>query len=87
MRAADFRPLVPVETEPAQAVENAVDHFARRSLGVRVFDAQHERAAVPAREEPVEQRRAGAADVQVTRRRRGKTDADHVLVLYPCRSA
>ena len=75
MRAADERPFVPVEAEPAQAVENAVDHFRRRSLDVGVFDAQHEDAAVPAREEPVEEGRAGAADVQVTGRRWSEADA------------
>ena len=38
-------------------------------------------AAVPAREEPVEERRAGAADVQVAGRRRSEADADHHSIL------
>ena len=74
VRAADFRSLVPVETEPSQAIQNPGDHVGRRSLHVCVFDAQHERAAVPARVEPVEQRGAGAADVQESGRRRGEAD-------------
>ena len=65
VRAADIRPFVPVEAEPAQAVEDAVDHLLRRSLGVGVLDAQHEHAAVAAREQPVEERGARAADVEV----------------------
>src|SRR6185436_8333445 len=62
---ADVRPFVPVEPEPPHAVDDARDHVPRRSLGVGVFDAEDERAAVTAGEEPVEQRRARAADVQV----------------------
>ena len=78
VRSADVRPLVPVEAEPAQAVHDSRDHLPRRTFGVGVLDAQHERAAVPAGIQPVEQRRAGAADVQVAGGRRGKADADHV---------
>ena len=80
VRAADLRALVPVETEPAQAVENALDHVRRRALDVGVLDAQDEDAAVPAREEPVEERGAGAADVQVAGGRRSEADADHRVI-------
>ena len=65
MRAADFGALIPVDAEPAQAVENAGDHLGLRALDVGVFDAKDEGAAVTAGVEPVEQRRAGAADVEV----------------------
>ena len=75
MRSADVRALVPVEAEPAQPVEDAGDHVGRRALDVGVFDAQDERAAVAPRVEPVEERRAGAADVQVTGRRGREADA------------
>ena len=43
VRSADVGPFVPVEAEPAQAVEDALDHFGRRALDVGVFDAQDER--------------------------------------------
>ena len=76
VRAADLRPFVPVEAEPAQSVEDAVHHLVRRALDVGVFDAQDEHAAEPPREQPVEQRRAGAADVQVAGGRGSETDAD-----------
>ena len=77
MRSADVGALVPVEPEPAQPVEDAGDHLPRGPLGVGVLDAQDERAAVAPGVEPVEERRAGAADMQVARGRRGKADADH----------
>ena len=73
--AVDFRSLVPVEPEPAKAVEDPFDHVLRRSLDVGVFDAQHEDAAEPAREEPVEERGARAADVEIPGRRWGEADA------------
>ena len=47
----------------------------RRAFGVGVFDAQNEHPAVTAREQPVEQRRAGAADVEVAGGRRSEADA------------
>ena len=47
----------------------------RRSLDVGVFDAQHEHAAVAPGEEPVEERGARAADVQVAGRRGSEADA------------
>jgi len=49
--------------------------WVERSRSV-VLDAQVEAAAVMAGEQPVEQRRAGAADVEIARRRRGKTGDD-----------
>ena len=52
----------------------------RRALAVGVLDAQDERAAVVARQQPVEQRRARVADVQVAGRARGEADA-HLPIL------
>jgi len=65
VRPADDRALVPVETEPAQTVENARDHLVGRSLQIGVLDAQHEHAARVPREQPVEERGTRAADVEV----------------------
>ena len=67
--------LVPVEAEPAHALQNAVDHLCGRALEVGVLNAQDERAAVMAGEQPVEQRGAGAADVQIAGGRGRETDA------------
>ena len=68
VRPSDVRPFVPAQPEPAQAVEDAGDHVGRGSLDVGVFDAEQERAVVAARIEPVEERRARAADVQIAGR-------------------
>ena len=60
--------FVPVEPEPAHALEDDVDGGLGVAGGVGVFDTQDECTPVVAGEEPVEQRRAGASDVEVTRR-------------------
>ena len=79
---AGERAFVPVEAEPAQAVEDDVHGFLRIARGVGVLDAQDERAAGVAGVKPVEQRGARAADVQVAGGRRGKSDARfHVIYL------
>jgi hypothetical protein len=65
----------PSRDQPSQAVEDAFHHVLRRSLDVGVFDPQHEHAAMPAREQPVEKRRAGAADVKLARWGRRESDA------------
>src|SRR5262249_4259072 len=80
VRAANLGAFVPVETQPAHAVENPFDHLGRRSLGVSVFDAKDQRTAEAASEEPVEERSARAADVQISGGRRGEADAGNHLV-------
>ena len=94
VRSADQRAFVPVEAEPAQAVENAFDHRRGRPFGVGILNSQHEGAAMAPCEEPIEQRRAGAADVEVAGRRRSEADANHgptllspILPRYPLDSA
>jgi len=68
-------PYAPVEAEPPQTVENPVHHRIRGSLDVSVFDPQDEDAAVPAGEQPVEERGACAANVEVAGRRGSETNA------------
>ena len=72
---AGERAFVPVQPEPAQAVEDDVHGFLRVARGVGVLDAQDERAAGVAGVKPVEQGRARAADVQEAGRAGGKTNA------------
>ena len=74
VRAANLRAFVPLNPHPAQAAENRPDHLVGRPLGVGVLDAKDERAAVTAGVEPVEQRRAGASDVEVPGGRGGEAD-------------
>src|SRR5262249_3029159 len=63
--ALEERPLVPVEAEPPEPLQVLVHRGLGRSLAVGVLEPEHETTAVMAREEPVEEGRARAADVQV----------------------
>src|SRR3989442_13363553 len=74
-RSADIGPLVPVEAEPAQVGDDARLRLASRSIGVGVLDAEDIGAALPAREQPVEQRGARVADVKMAGRTRSKSNA------------
>ena len=76
MGAADLGSLVPVEAEPAHHVEQRVVGLLAVARGVGVLDPEHERAAVVARERPVEQGGAGQADVRGARRRRAEPHPD-----------
>ena len=67
--------LVPVEAEPAHALQDAVNHLRGRALEIGVLNAQDQRAAVMASEQPVEQRGARAAHVQVSGGRGREADA------------
>ena len=72
---------VPLDTEPGEAVDDGLGCLRGRALAVGILDAQAERAAVPlkpmvAREQPVEEGCARAADVQEPGRRGGKTNGD-----------
>ena len=71
-----MRAFVPIQPEPMQAVVNRRGSFLRVARFVGIFDAQNKCAAVMPREEPVEERRARAADVQIAGRRWSETDAD-----------
>ena len=75
VRAAHLHSFVPLEAHPAQIVENRLLRLARRALEIGVFDAQDERAALAAGEQPVEQCRSGVTDVQMTCGRRRETNS------------
>ena len=72
------------QSSPSQRRSSRIDcfRFARRALGVGVLDAQDERAALAAREQPVEQRRARVADVEMAGRTGRETHA-HGLIARP----
>ena len=74
--ARRFRPFVPIEAQPAQAVQDRRERLLDVPLLVGVVDAQDELAALPFGEQPVEQRRPHAADVQVAGRAGSETSAD-----------
>ncbi len=72
--ALENRSLVPVEAEPGEAVEDDLGVFVGGTGLVGVLDAEQERAALFAGEEPVEEGGAGAADVEVSGGRRGEAN-------------
>ena len=72
------RPLVPVEVEPAQRLEDRLDRLLRRPVPVGVLDAEDEDAAVMPGEEPVEEGGARAPHVEVAGRARRESDPDRV---------
>ncbi len=65
-----------MDAEPLEAAEDAADGLFLVPLLVGVLDAEDVDAALRAGVEVVEQRGAGAADVEVPRRGRGEADAD-----------
>ena len=76
MRPADPRPFVPIDPQPLEPREDRLERFLDIPLRVGVVDAEDERPAMPPRVQPVEQRRADAADVEITGRARSKAGAD-----------
>ena len=72
------RLAIPIQSQPRQTLEDRLGRFGGRTGAVRVLDPQQELAAAPARKEPVEQRGARAADVQIARGRRGEAGDDRV---------
>src|SRR5918997_188232 len=82
MRSAGLWTFVPVEADPTQRAFELLDRLLRGTLQVRVLYTQHVRATVLAGEEPVEERRAHAPDVQPPRRTRRVPDPDLCVVLH-----
>src|SRR5215207_2277218 len=66
---------VPVDPEPPQRLEDLLDVLGRGALAVGVLDPQHQLSPPAAREQPVVERGAGAADVQGAGRRGSEADA------------
>ena len=65
VRSSSFRSLVPVDPEPAEPVENAGHHVGGGPLDIRILNPQDEHPVVAAGKQPIEEGRAGTADVQV----------------------
>src|SRR5688500_18177004 len=77
--AANFRPLIPVEAKPTEILEDRRIRFDRGSIDVGIFDAKNERAFLPSREQPVEERCADVSDVKVACWARCEADAHLAL--------
>ncbi len=72
------RRLVGVEAQPMKSVDDRPDRRFGRALAVRVLDPQQHLAARLAGVQPVEERRARAADVKIACRRRCEPGYDAV---------
>ena len=74
--AADVGAFVPVDAHPLQIFEQLAFEARLAALDIGVFNAQHHHAARLPREQPVEQRGAGIADVQLAGGRGSEANAD-----------
>ena len=74
-RPADFRPLVPVDPDPAKTVEDALDGIIDVAFLIGIVDPQDELAAMMPRQQPVEQSCPNPADVQEAGRTGGESGA------------
>src|SRR5215213_1161002 len=74
----DENRLVPVESEPAQVLEDAVDELRTGAGLVEILDAHAELAAAVPRPMMADRRTVGMAEMQPPRRGRCKARDDHV---------
>jgi len=74
----NVRPFIPIQSEPPQTFVDCGGGFFGITRAVGILDAQNEGAAVMPGEEPVKQRSARSADVQITRGRWSKADTDRI---------
>ena len=73
--AADVDAFIPGDAQPFQGFLDVFFRFRRRTLAVRIFDADDELTVVVLGNEVVEQCRTGTADVERACRARSKTNA------------
>ena len=78
-RPAHLRPLVPVDAQPVEAVEDRLQSLLDVPLLVGVVDPQDKLPTVLPGEEPIEQGGADPADVEVSGRAGGEAGADHAI--------
>ena len=75
-RAADLRPLIPVQAQPPHVRDQFIAKTHLATLDIRVFDAQDEAPAALARPKMAEKGRPRVSQVQRTRRAGGKPRDD-----------
>jgi len=69
--------LIPRQPEPLESIEDGSRALFGAARSVGVLDAKQELAAVVFHEEPVEERRARTADMEIAGWRGGETKAMH----------
>src|SRR5262249_42121908 len=75
--AADVRPLIPVQAQPAETIEDGLEGLGDVAFLIRIVDAQDELPAVVPGEQPIEEGGTHPADVQITGRARSETGTNH----------
>jgi hypothetical protein len=73
--ATDVWSLVPVQTHPPKRVEHSFDRAFRAPTLVGIFHTDHERTAMPSREQPGEDRSPDISDVRIAGRAGGESDS------------
>src|SRR5207247_2957239 len=63
------RTFIPVKAEPGHRIQDTSSHLFAGTLDVRIFDAHDKRALMLSSEQPVEECRSSACDVQQPGRR------------------
>src|SRR5450755_2802942 len=76
MRSADVRTFVPQRAQPVKIFEHHLLVLVRRARLISILDADDERSLMTLREQPVEDGRARTADMEMSRRRWSKSDAN-----------
>jgi hypothetical protein len=71
--AADVWSLVPVQTHPPKRVEHSLDSAFGAATLVGIFHTDHERTAMPSREQPGEDRSPDISDVRIASWARGES--------------
>ena len=71
-----FRTLIPIHAQPGQTFVDQREELLAVALLVGVLDAQDKHATRVSRVEPIEERRAGAADMEETGGTGCKTNAN-----------
>ncbi len=74
--SADVRAFVPVESKPLQVGNQLIFKARLAAFDIGIFYAKNHGAAMMTGEEPVKQRGAGVADVEMSGGRRGESHAN-----------
>ena len=69
-------PFVPIEIDPAHAVENGLNRIIGRAALIGVFDAKNEDSILLPRKQPIEQGRPHPTDMEVAGRTGRKSNPD-----------
>src|SRR5262245_38863640 len=73
MRPPNLGALIPLHSHPSKSVQDGLQCLLAMTLLIGIIDAQQELTAVAPSKQPIENRRAHTANMQVTGRARSKS--------------